>query len=297
MKNIEQDVDRTFADYLEILQRRRLLLAAVAVVVFGAFVAYAFVSKPVYRATTLIDVERPTDVIADNGYQAPDDEYLPTQAKIIGSDSALRRVYDSLALAQTKEFPRFASFRRAINVLPIPRTRLCEVDVESQDPERATAVADALARDYVKQNQNNQLFMPKAVLAQLEARARTAGGRKFFETLPIVENDAAVRDIETDMVRAEADLAKLRATFTDNHPQVVALKNQLAMLQAAKNREVDRLVRTFRSELSGQFKPNNVRVVDPARLPERPVRPNKPLALALGLLGGLGLGILAALGA
>jgi polysaccharide biosynthesis transport protein len=54
--------------------------------------------------------------------------------------------------------------------------------------------------------------------------------------------------------------------------------------------------RSKETDLTRMLKVNNIRVVDRPRLPEKPVRPNVPLNLAGGLIGGLFLGLIAAVG-
>ena len=54
--------------------------------------------------------------------------------------------------------------------------------------------------------------------------------------------------------------------------------------------------RSKETDLTRMLKVNNIRVVDRPRLPDRPVRPNVPLNLAGGLIGGVFLGLIAAIG-
>ncbi len=54
--------------------------------------------------------------------------------------------------------------------------------------------------------------------------------------------------------------------------------------------------RSKETDLTRMLKVNNIRVVDRPRLPEKPVRPNVPLNLTGGLIGGIFLGLIAAIG-
>ena len=296
MNTADRDADRTLSEYLETLYRRRWSLAATAVVVFAGFAGYAFLSPPVYRATVLLDFEKPVEPLAmTRGYEAPDDEFLPTQASLVATDTALREVYDSLRLARAAEFKDgLRSLRKAVTVLPVPRTRLAYVHVESLDAGRAAAIANALAQRYVRQNVEDQRFMAKSLLAQLEAQAKSPAAARLYDALPPIAADPALQDIRAQTLKAEEELSRLRAVYTDEHPAVASARSQLEQLRAARRRELARAVLALREQLSGRLKPNNVRVVDAALPPDRPVRPRKLLALLLGALGGLGLGALAA---
>lgn len=298
MTKNDKDTELGLTDYLGILYRRRWTATLVAAAVFGALAAYAYKATPVYRASTLLVIEKVNDIVSENrGSQPPDEDYLATQAKLIVSETALRRVYDELALSKTPQFAGgLGSLRVAASVLAVPRTRLSYVNVESPDPKLAAAVSNALAENFVKSNLENQLFMPKNVLAVLRTRAKGPGAQKIYESLPAVIDNPLIQDIKSQILKGELALAELRSKYTDGHPSVMAVEAQLGLMRAARERELDNVVRAVTTKLSGQLRPNNVRVVDPAPVPTKPARPRKNLALALGLLGGLGLGILAALG-
>lgn len=293
--NSPAEAERGLFDYAEILWRRKGTVFVVFAAVFGAMAAYAFFSTPVYRASTLLDIEKPADVLSESGYQPTDDDFLPTQAKLIATDVALARVYAQLGLAQTREFAGgVQSLKAAVEVLPVPRTRLCYINVESPYPRLAAEISDALARDYLRQNLKNELSMPRSVLASLPPPSRAPAARSFYESLPVVAGNSTVAEIKQEIFHSEQDLAKLRSIYTDNHPAVIAAKSQLDLLRADLDDEIDSLVLGFRDRLAGQFRPNNVSIVDPATPPRKPIRPQKPLALTLGLACGLLLGCLAA---
>ena len=89
----EQDVEINLAQYVEILSRRRWIVVLVAAAVFLSAAAYAFLSTPVFRAGTLLNVERANKGIAAQGVgvESSDDEYFQTQYKLITSDTARER--------------------------------------------------------------------------------------------------------------------------------------------------------------------------------------------------------------
>lgn len=284
-------------EYAEVLRRRRGVAAAVAALVFGGLAAYAFLSTPIYRAVALLNIERVNEVVSPkSGYPPADEEYLPTQARLIVSDTALNQVYAELRLGEIEEFSGgVPALRAAVSVLPVPRTRLCYVNAESENPALAAVIANALTRNFARWNLENQLFMPKEVLNALRTRAKGPRAQEIYESLPAVVDNELLRRIKGQILDREVALAELRAKYTDDHPAVLAVKAQVGLLQEARARELDTVVRSLTTALSGQLRPNNVRVVDPARPPGAPARPRKGLALLLGLVGGLGLGLLAAL--
>src|SRR6185312_14230281 len=101
----EQDVEIDFTRYVAILSRRRWIVALTAFVVIVATGAYAFLATPVYRSSTLINVEQPTKSIAEvAATHDQDEDYFDTQYKLMTSDTLLERVYNDLKLGSVPEF-------------------------------------------------------------------------------------------------------------------------------------------------------------------------------------------------
>lgn len=298
MADNEQEVELNLAQYVEIVLRRRWIVVVIASSVFIGAAAYAFLSKPIFRSSTLLNIER---VNKSSAVQAPsmeeqDAEYFETQFKLITSDSQLQRVYDDLKLANTPDFGAGLAFLRdAVTVAPMPHTRLCNVNAESTDPALAMKISSTLSQYFVEQNLNNQTFMSKDVLDALQSRSSGSDTQKINESLPSVVNNRLIQDIKTQIFTAEAQLADLRMKYTDSHPQIMSLKSRLGSMRKVLNNEVDNIVSSLKTELSGQLQANNVRIIDLPKLPSKPVRPRKGLALVFGLFGGLSLGVFAAL--
>jgi capsular exopolysaccharide synthesis family protein len=298
MADNEQEVELNLAQYVEIILRRRWIVVVISVLVFSGAAAYAFLSKPIFRCSTLLNIERvnKSSAVQSGGMEEQDAEYFETQFKLITSDSQLQRVYTDLKLANTPDFAAGLAFLRdAVTVVPLPHTRLCNVNAESTDPVLAMKISSTLSQYFVEQNLANQTFMSKDVLDALQSRASGSDTQKVNESLPSVVNNRLIQDIKTQIFTAEAQLADLRMKYTDSHPQILSLKSRLNSMRKVLNNEVDNIVSSLKTELSGQLQANNVRIVDLPKLPEKPVRPRKALALIFGLFGGVSLGMFAAL--
>lgn len=296
MNKIPQVAEPEVYAYLRIIARRPWTVVLVCGLVFSVLAAYAFYSTPVFSATALVSIDKiVNDLSAPTVKSDSDDSYFETQFKLITSETQLRRVYDELKLQNVEEFSLgLPALRKAVTVLPLPRTRLASVSAESRDPRLAASIAGALARAFVQKNLDNQLFMSKNVLGVLKERTSSADARRAIESLPAVVNNKLIQDIKTQIFIGEAALADLRTKFTPSYPGVVALQSRLASMRDVRDREMDNILGSLKTELSGQLRANNVRIVDEPAVPDRPVRPRKLLALILGVIGGLGLGALAA---
>ncbi|MBI5246016.1 MAG: polysaccharide biosynthesis tyrosine autokinase [Elusimicrobia bacterium] len=298
MAESEQEVEINLALYIEIVSRRRWIALLIAAAVFLASAAYAFLSTPVFRAETLLNVERANKGIAQQGVgvESDDDAYFLTQYKLITSDTALERAYAALKLADSRDFALgIQLLRDAVTIMPVPKTRLCYVNADSTDPRLAMEISHTLSQYFVEQNLNNQMFMSKDVLDALQMRVKGVDAQRINESLPSVVNNKLIQDIKSQIFSAEAQLADLRMKYTSSHPAVQGLTSRLASMHKVLDNEVNNIVQSLKSELSGQLQGNNVRIIDPPKLPQRPVRPRKALALVFGLLGGLILGVFTAL--
>ena len=298
MSTGQHDADSDVFDYLQIVSKRRRTVVLMSVLGASLMAAYAFLSTPVYEASALISVDKVNgDIVApDAAREGPDDNYLETQLKLITSETQLQHVYDTLKLRDVPEFAEgLRPLRKAVSVLPVPHARLATINAESSDPRLAAAIAGALAHGFVKKNLENQLFMSKNELGVLQMRTHDPDARLVIESLPAVVNNKLIQDIKTQIFNSEASLADLRTKYTANYPAVAALESRLQAMRRVRDREMDNILGSLKTELSGTLRANNVRVVDEPAVPELPVRPRKALALILGLPLGLALGVLSAI--
>ena len=110
----------------------------------------------------------------------------------------------------------------------------------------------------------------------------------------------AAEAVKTRYLMAKAKEESLARALAEQEQQAFDLNRKLMAYSALKrNSESDRQLydnlmnRTKETGITGKLETNNITMVDPARVPEAPVRPEKAknlmYAIFLGLLGGLGL--------
>ena len=58
MRENNQEIDLSLAQYLSIIARRRWVVISVALAIFVAAACYAMYWPPVFRATTVLNIER-----------------------------------------------------------------------------------------------------------------------------------------------------------------------------------------------------------------------------------------------
>lgn len=281
-----------FSHYLDVILRRRWVVVAAFTMVFVSTALVTFTTRRVYQATSLlvIEKERGGGVIQNGSMvENSNEDYYQTQYKLLQSRSLLEKVYADLKLGETEDFknPRgIHKLQSAVSIAPVIRSRLVNVRVESHDPKLAASIANRLSESFVEQNLASQLFISKEVLQALQAK----GGDSNAADLPAVVNNALIQTLKGDYSKLQSTYAELYARYTDKHPAVIRVKSSMIALDAQIRAETARIVSSMKTELSGQLKGNNVRIIDVALIPETPIKPKRRTALVLGFLGGLAVG-------
>jgi uncharacterized protein involved in exopolysaccharide biosynthesis len=153
----------------------------------------------------------------------------------------------------------------------------------------------------------NELAETKAKLDRMEASVA-----KYNRPTRYTEKDILKRELEA-----------LRTKYTDNHPDVIAMKKKIADLEKNKDMGMRRIEQTPVSEqdmgtlgkeyqsmkatyetllkksqeaqqaenLEKRQKGEQFRVIDPAIVPEKPFSPDVPKSLLIGLFAGLASGL------
>lgn len=171
--------------YWRIIQKRRWTILSILLITFASVLIVTIKEKPVYRANTLLEIEKenPNIPTVQELFQLEDvsDNYLETQYKVLQSDTLARRVIEDLHLDQVKEFnpPKrewfwqnthaaartegvvvdpeteqaiLVRFDDQLSVEPVRRSRLVQVSFESQDPNVAAKALNALTSNYIQEN-------------------------------------------------------------------------------------------------------------------------------------------------
>ena len=270
----EQVVDDDAIDlreYWHILLRYKWTIALVVALALGLALIATFNTTPIYKASTLIQIDRTSnriveygDVTAEGSAGMRDPEFYTTQYELLKSRSLARRVIDQVGLraiddVKTAQEPSFldgikqsitgmiATFsaqetegdalppadreeaRRKseenlllanLTIAPVRNSRLVRVEYESPYPGEASAIANAIATNfinlnlerrydassYAKQFLQEQLTQTRATLEESEKRfvayARERQIVNFEDRLEILRNQ--LREMNSNLVQAEA---------------------------------------------------------------------------------------------
>jgi succinoglycan biosynthesis transport protein ExoP len=166
-------------DYLLILRKHQWLILSFLLAVVTIVSIATFRMKPVYVATTRIEIDREnSNILPFQGMDSYDylldlENYIETQSKILTSETlALQTIRNgSLAshpdfatsggpseaiasgsLANQKRPPELGAFLNSLSVRRVPNSRLMDVSFESTDPQLAARVVNAHIENYIEQN-------------------------------------------------------------------------------------------------------------------------------------------------
>lgn len=157
------------AEFGDILRRRWITIAATTAIVTTLGVAFAFLAKPQFLATTAIFVDprnRASFQIEGTGTGGGyDPNLVDSQIVLIESDTVLRRVVSAEKLLNDPEFvrgpgsPEFNAMRNlkeAVKVKRPDRTYVVEVQVRTQSGEKSARIANAIASAYLSDGRDSK---------------------------------------------------------------------------------------------------------------------------------------------
>jgi len=232
--------------YVELLWRRRILLAAAAVGGVALGVLAGELQLPRYQARTLLQVMPPnptslnvTDALVSTGNPVRDRQFFNTQLNVLHSRAIAERVVDKLKLRQS--FPGadpVAVLLGTVAVEPVPETYVVEVRITNNDPEDAALWANTLA----------DVYMDYSIEGQVEAarRAYKWVNERLAETQTGMEQaqDKLLRASQgQDLYVPEGSVSAITTSITkltEDHIQAQArrieLEAQLGEFQEARRR-------------------------------------------------------------
>jgi capsular exopolysaccharide synthesis family protein len=238
---------------IESLWRYRLIVLAAALMAgtLGYFLASQ--QTPSYDAGARLFLADPgrTPGLEDGfSNQVDVDEFVPQQAARASS----RAVFIGAADMLSPPIP-LQEFIESVNLQQSPADLSLTIVASSPDPERAAAMANALATSYMQFN----------LESEREAAARAA-----------LQLELQSEDLEARLSELELQL--------DDEGQNLAIQSQIQNL-SLRLIDIDRLVNTLRSD--AELRGDGVDVFEPAEVPEGPSRPQIRLQAAAFAFMGL----------
>jgi len=220
----------SFAHRLWVIRRHLWAIVGFAVFCCIGTAIYSYRITPIYESTVTVDVDRraPTAVVgqeANSSSTNDSDQFLNTQVRLIQSDAVLQSV------AREFEIPRAPGSvgMSSLAVTRPPATYLILISYRSTDPQRAAAVANAIAASFIEQTYSIRYkttlslstFMEKQIeelRAKMErsSEALTSFERELNMIRPEEANgivSARLLQLNTEYTAAQAERVRKQASL------------------------------------------------------------------------------------
>ena len=239
-KKFEQDQPTLhLSQYWDVVvKRRRLIILGVLIAVAVAGLI-SFLSKPLYRATVLLKVEREQGSALDLGesYRAWDPDFLPTQRDLMQSREVAERVVKRLRLMDNPAFasPKSSPFgdrqaasadlaaievQKSVQTIPRRGTSLVELSVVQPNPKLAADMANAIAQAYIDWNIESKYLVVGQASRFLDTQIEQLKGE-----LQVKEKELQAYGRQKDIVSTDpntnATMQKLES-FNKDYAEAVA---------------------------------------------------------------------------
>ena len=262
------------AECLRILfLRKATLLWIMGMAVLGAALITAGQTR-LYQARASLEIQafndnflNLRDVFPAASLSTETGPYIQTQTELLQQDAVLEAVARKLHVERRPEFQpaskSLGKLRRAIGIVAVRNSRIIQIVAAARDPGFAAELANTVAETFIEQG--------------IESRQRAA--RQTYESLrPQLEE--ARHELTRQEARAGSPSAPGPQTRFDRRG---GREPPLLRGSAAKDKRCARMASVVRQ--------TNIRLASPAEPPSRPYKPNLPLNLTIGALGGVVLAI------
>lgn len=315
-------------DYIRILRKRRFIIIFCFIAMLVTSLFFVSQESPQYKAVSSVKIEQRQTVaglLTELVTYSPGD-VMESAAKIIKGYPVMRKVARRLGLTEkgtpkTKARAIIAELQGDVIAEPVKSTNIIEITVTSGNAKKAMDLANAVADVYIEEN-----------LLEKNKQATTA--RKFIEEqLNTLENKLNQTEeslmsfgdevkgirvspsLQTKLTELEFSLLDLKQKYTDKHPLVKQIQDQISDLESqlkgfsgqeleyarlARDVEVNRKLHALLREkleearITEAQKVSDVSIVNPAILPAVSVGQDRKTGVVLGGLTGLVLGIILA---
>jgi len=244
-------------DYWRILRRRKkIIFITVILSVFFTLISSSF-SRRIYSATARLRVERQTTVaslLTDWVSYYPGD-IIATEIQIALSRETIENALSRLG----KITPNMTEIERE-RVISITRSKISvtrgegniiEIRASSEDPKEAQLLANAVSEAYVERSSQirtqNRRHLREAITYQLlQVKKDLEQAEENYNRFRVTGDVKGLRDSIVSRIESlRLELQRLYRQYTPQHPQVVALQDEIRYLEGSlKSLEKEDLILT-----------------------------------------------------
>lgn len=315
-------------DYLRIFRKHRLLIITIFIVVVIGSIFYVSKQPVYYQASSTIKLEERKTIaglLTESVMYNPGD-VMESETRMITGYPVMKRAALKLGLITEMSSPAtideaVSQVQGSISTERVGNTNMIRITATSDMAKRAMDIANTVAnvcveqnlQDKAKQARHMRLFIEEQ-LTSLEMRLRQSEEevKKFDKDQ---HNLKLAVPIETKLADLQFKLAELSQVYTDQHPRIIQLKDEIRHLEdqikgfSGNEVEYARIIREVEvnkklyamlkekleeARITEAEKVSDVSIVDPASMPGGPISGSKQIGVLLGIIMGLALGLFAA---
>ncbi len=322
--------DLSLTDYFRVIKKRIwwLFIFMISVPLFLKFTQKKHI--PLYRAVARVKIfpRRPVVTVSQGGITWWEQRQgLETEIQTVKSYRVLKHAanllnlfenahskYDSLGIIE--------NIRRKIRASQVKNTDFIEIQVTDVNPEFAASLANAVAQAYIKEyvaerisSEQKQLSFIEEYLKDVEKMLEEYSKRlSDFYASPEYAKLMTAQEMRKKLGALYLKLASLMQTYKEGYPEIQKIKEEIAKITEILknfpgsnieyerltrdleiNKKVYSMLRTKLMEIKLQQleKIKEPVLASPAVPPRTPINPHTKINLAIGLMAGIILGILA----
>jgi polysaccharide biosynthesis transport protein len=256
--------DCSLPECLRLLYRRKGRLVGLTCLGILAAAAVTAVQSRVYQSRASLEIQALNDTFLDlrdiYPAAAPTADatvYMQTQAELLQQDNLLEQVARKLNLESRPEYRGVhglaSRLRQDIRIVPVRNSRVIQIISDARSASLSADIANTLAQTFIEQN----------------IKERQGSASQTYQSLV-----QELRELRGTL-RPPGGVARGPSPGTDVRRQVYDAMEQKA----------------YHARLASSLPLTNIRLVSPAAPPAVPEKPNVPLNLAIGTIGGLVLAV------
>lgn len=315
-------------DYLRIFRKRKfiIIIAFLGGIILSA--SHFSKQKVFYQASTTVkmDERRSIGAMLTEVFVYNPGDYLESQLNLItgfpvmkGTALRLGMVNDKSSIAEV--YQAVSHLQSSINSSIIGRTNIIRITATTDDPQAAVKLANTVAEVFIEESLLEKTKQSRAARMFIEEQLEALRNRfavtedKLREIEHNVKGIKLAGPIQQKLVELEFELATLLQKYTEKHPRVEQLKEQIkhmenqlegfsgeemAYTRLLREVEVNKRLYSLLSEkleesrIAEAQKVSDVSIIDPAFIASSPAAPQQRIGVFAGALMGLVLGFVLA---
>ncbi len=288
---LEQEID--IREYFRILYERKWLIISLTIVLCTFSLIRSSMLRPVYRARAQVLIERETPRILNIEEVSPtefkDRDYYETQYKILKSRSLAERVNKTLGGYQPwdnwggrrkakeneqkiSDESRARALLGRVEVKPVHKTQLVEINVEDVNPKMAAKIANLWAENYISYVLDTKYEATQYASGWLQGKIKGAKANLEKSELDLQEyrkqNKIVIdSDERTSMLQQlfqkkaelEITLSENLEYYKEKHPEIIGIRSELDSVESKIEAEKEKELYTKDKEIQYQILKRDVK--------------------------------------